>query len=104
MIWNVIMHALIGLLGTTFFHFTPKGVAFAVLLCFATQGVELFRVYRDKTHAIKKGAAQGQAVRLEEFKKEFKEALPRLYLKNVGIFTVIVIFAAELGRYYRVGV
>ena len=104
MIWNLIMHALIGLLGTTFFHFTPKGVAFALIVTLATQAVELFRIYREKKNTIERGGAKGRAAQLEEFNRDFKEALPQLYLKNVGIFTIVVIFAAELGRYYHIGV
>jgi hypothetical protein len=106
MIWNYIMHILIGVLGTTFFQFTPKGIAFAVILTVATQGVDLIRVYRDKYAKIEKEAMRDKlrTAKLETFKREFKEELPKLYLKNVGIFTLVVIFAAEIGRYYRIGV
>ncbi|MFQ5586282.1 MAG: hypothetical protein ACE5GF_05600 [Thermodesulfobacteriota bacterium] len=106
MIWNFIMHILIGVLGTTFFQFTPKGIAFAVILTIATQGVDLIRVYRDKRAKIEKEPMRDKlrAVKLEEFRKEFQAELPKLYLRNVGIFTAVVIFAAELARFYRIGV
>ncbi|MCP3676525.1 MAG: hypothetical protein GY721_02730 [Deltaproteobacteria bacterium] len=106
MIWNFIMHTLIGVLGTTFFHFTPKGIAFAVILTVATQGVDLIRLYRDKLKILENKPMRDKlrTANIEAFKREFKEELPKLYLRNVGIFTLVVIFAAELGRYYRIGV
>ena len=106
MIWNYIMHILIGVLGTTFFSFTPKGIAFAVILTVATQGVDLIRLYRDKLAKIEKNAMRDKlrAAKVETFKREFKAELPKLYLRNVGIFTLVVIFASEIGRYYHIGV
>ncbi|MFQ5328569.1 MAG: hypothetical protein ACE5D4_01095 [Thermodesulfobacteriota bacterium] len=106
MIWNVIMHILIGVLGTTFFSFTPKGIAFAVILTVATQGVDLIRLYRDKLKRLENKPTRDKlrTANIEAFKREFKEKLPKLYLRNVGIFTLIVIFASEIGRYYHIGV
>ena len=47
MVWNLFMHALIGLFGTEHFTLTVTGILFSILIVAFTQGAELVRFYMD---------------------------------------------------------
>jgi hypothetical protein len=104
MIWNIAMHVLIGLLGRGIFTFTPRGIFFTLLLVVATQGSDLFRIYREKKIKAENTPAKERMAKMKTFKKDFIASLPQLYAKNVGTYTMVVLVSSEFARYSNIGI
>lgn len=96
--WNLGMHILIGLLGTQQFTMTIKGALFSALLVAATQGADLYRVYRIEQKKVMEAKASEQ----ERLRRLFKKNMPMLFAKtffqNWIFYTVVLMIAAEIGR------
>ena len=98
MLWNIVIHALIGMLGTQFFTLTASGVGFCLAIVSLTQVSEMLRYYLEEKKKIMEGPPSDQAARLETFRRELPQKLPSLFLQNLLLYSAIVLLAAEMGR------
>jgi hypothetical protein len=98
MYWNIFMHILIGLLGTQHFTVTPKGILLTIFIVTLTQCAELIRYYRDEKKKIESETVRKQGAKMEEFKKGLPKVLPALFVQNLTMYSVIVLFSAVVGR------
>ena len=48
MLWNFMMHALMGWLGPNYFLLTPEGIGMAILVVCVTQAVDQIRIRKEK--------------------------------------------------------
>lgn len=93
MIFSLIMHALIGYFGTGIFIFTPTGIALAVGIAIATQGVDVIRV--KKLYIMKtKGKYE---------KEVLKQHLIKSFVRNTAYCSALTIFVAEFSRANNMG-
>lgn len=98
MVWNLFMHALIGLFGTEHFTLTVTGILFSILIVAFTQAAELVRFYMDGKKEIGKLPASESKAKMEEFKKSLPKVLPTMFAQNMIMYTAIVLVSAEIGR------
>ena len=100
MFWNIFMHILMGLLGssTEFFALTMKGMLISLGLVSLTQASEMARLYMEGKRKIKEESKKGLEEKLEAYRKEFKKTLPASYLQNLVMYTALLLFSAEIGR------
>lgn len=98
MFWNIFIHILIGLLGTQHFTITPKGILFTLLIVSLTQGSELIRYYTDKKRKIAGEPAKKQKTTMEAFKKDLSKELSDLFVRNLVMYSAIVLIASGVGR------
>jgi len=98
MVWNFIIHIVIGLLGSEIFTWTVKGVLMSLLIVCVTQPSEMARIYMEGKRKIEKGPAGKQKAELEAFNKQFKKELPATLIQNIIMYTAIVLLAAEIIR------
>ena len=98
MYWNIVMHILIGLLGTEHFTVTTKGILFTFFIVTFTQCTELIRYYMEEKKKIESGTVKEHEAKMEEFKKGLPKVLPVMFAQNLIMYSVIVLFSAEVGR------
>lgn len=94
MLWNFMMHALMGWLGPTFFTLTPEGIAMALLVVCVTQAVDQIRLKKLKQQEIEALPEQER----EPANQALKQVLLKLFVQNVMIFTGVLLIAAQVAR------
>ncbi len=94
MLWNILMHALIGLLGPAFFTLTPVGIGLALLVVCCTQAVDLLRIKRE----LQQQAEELPAVQREARQASLNTTLARTFAQNLAIYSALVLVAAEISR------
>jgi len=98
MLWNVLMHALMGWLGPTFFTYTPEGIGMAILVVCLTQGVDQIRVKKEKYLEIDKLPEAERVSASKELDGKIKSILIKTFIQNVLLFTALVLITADLAR------
>jgi hypothetical protein len=101
MLWNIMMHGLIGMMGPNFFTLTPQGLGLTVIVVCCTQVADLFRYKREGRLRIEQLPEAQQAAAREAFEAGLKSALLNHFIKNVAIFSVLVFVMADLSRKYQ---
>ena len=95
------MHALIGLLGPLFFTLTPQGIGLTIIVVCCTQAADLYRYKREARMRIDTLPEEERAAATEAFDAGLKSTLLSHFLKNLVIYTIIVLVAADLSRTYQ---
>lgn len=133
MIFSFVIHALMGFLGTVHFNFSAKGIGLVILISCATQGSDLIRLYMVKKARLqgihhKKETYANPEKKLKKSKKdwekeaaagkpkeksldeqiadmavEYKKEAPKLFARNVCLFSAVTLFTAEFSRYMSIG-
>ncbi len=101
MLWNIVMHVLIGIMGPLFFTLTPQGLGLTVVVVCCTQAADLFRYKREGQMRIDQLPETQRAAAREAFDAGLKGALVNHFIKNVAIYSVIVFVMADLSRKYQ---
>ncbi len=98
MLWNFMMHALMGWLGAYFFLPTAERVGIAILVVCVTQAVDQIRIRKEKFAEIESlpKAERGQAGR--ELEQKFNRVLSKLFVQNVVIYTAVLLLTAHAAR------
>ncbi len=97
-LWNFIMHALIGWLGPMHFTYTPSGIGMAVLVVCLTQGVDQIRIKKDKYLELEKLPESERAAATRALDDNIKSILAKTFVQNVLVFTVLVLITADIAR------
>ncbi|HFC53338.1 MAG TPA: hypothetical protein ENJ43_02770 [Gammaproteobacteria bacterium] len=92
------MHALIGLLGPAFFTFTAKGIGLTLLVVCATQAVDLLRIKREMEQQVEELPTAERDSARQELRARLKGALAESFARNVGLYSALVLIAAEISR------
>jgi len=101
MLWNILMHALIGIMGPLFFTLTPQGLGLTVAVVCCTQVADLFRYKREGLMRIDQLPEAQRSAAKEAFEAGLKSALVSHFIKNVAIFSVLVFVMADISRQYQ---
>ena len=98
MLWNFMMHALMGWLGPNYFVFTPEGIGMAVLVVCTTQAVDQIRIRKDKRKAIDALPLKEREAATQKLEAGSGKMMALLYIQNVILFTVVLLVAAQVAR------
>lgn len=100
MVWNVVVHIIIGLLGSDIFILTKGGIVMALVLVAGTQAFEVVRVYDNARKKIESLSESERNSKLEEFKKDLPVFIGKKYIMNVVYYTFLLLIAAQLVRLF----
>lgn len=95
---NIIVHILLGLLGTELFTLTFSGLVYCVLFVAFTQASEVYRLNADNLKELKKAAEKQEPEESEKARKRLYQEMFQTYGENFFLQSCIVLFAAEVGR------
>jgi len=98
MLWNFMMHALMGWLGPNYFVFTPEGIGMAVLVVCVTQAVDQIRIRKEKWKAIDALPPKERKAAAQKLEAGFNKMMALIYIQNVLLFTVVLLVAAQVAR------
>lgn len=98
MIWNCIVHIVIGLLGTEFFDWTAEGLLVSLVVVCITQPSESLRQYTKEKNKISQSPPNKRKSQLEAFDKKFKKELAPILIQNIIMYMAIVLLSAEIAR------
>lgn len=98
MVWNLMMHALMGWLGAYFFLPTAERVGVAVLVVCMTQAVDQVRIRKEKYAAVDALPERERRVATQELEKSLGRMMALTLLQNVVIYTVVVLLTAHAAR------
>ncbi|MEE8574516.1 MAG: hypothetical protein V3T30_03795 [Thermodesulfobacteriota bacterium] len=107
MAFNMMIHILMGFLGTTFFVLTPEGIIYALLITIFTQSSNLFTIHKARKIKIEESSEyrmKDKPAKVAEMTVQFKKEIPMILSKNVGIFTIVVLVTAEVCRINNLGI
>ena len=92
MLWNLLMHVLMGWLGAYYFTLSPEGIGMAVLVVCVTQGVDQIRLRKELRSKIESGPGSKQK------EAGINRDLALLFVQNVALYSVVVVISAETAR------
>ncbi len=95
---NIIVHILLGLLGTELFTLTFSGLVYCILFVAFTQASEIYRLHSDDLKKLKKAAENQTDEESEKARKTLYKEMLQAYGENFFLQSCIVLFAAEVGR------
>ena len=98
MLWNFMMHVLMGWLGPNYFVFTPEGIGMAVLVVCVTQAVDQIRIRKEKWQEIDALPEKERKAAAQELEAGLNKTMALIYVQNVLIFTVVLLGAAQVAR------
>ena len=95
---NVIVHIILGLLGTELFTLNVTGIIYCFAFVAFTQASEIYRLHSDNLKKLKKAAETQEEEEHEEARKRLYKEMFQTYMENFFLHSCIVLFAAEVGR------
>lgn len=98
MLWNLMMHALMGWLGAYFFTLSAEGIGMAVLLVCVTQAVDQIRLRKEAWSEIESMPTVERKEAKQQLEANINKKMALVFVQNVFIYSAIVIFVAEMAR------
>ena len=98
MLWNLMMHTLMGWLGAHFFILTPERIGIAILAVCMTQAVDQARLRKMKWAEIEALPEKERKRASTELEKTINRDLALTFVQSVAIYSAVVIFAAHAVR------
>ncbi len=98
MLWNFMMHALMGWLGADFFIPTPERIGIAILVVCVTQGADQYRLRKELWAEVATLPEDEQGAATSELEKNMNRILATAFVKNTLIFLAILLFTAHAVR------
>ncbi|MCW8882472.1 MAG: hypothetical protein OQL17_03855 [Sedimenticola sp.] len=98
MLWNLMMHTLMGWLGAHFFILTPERIGIAILAVCMTQAVDQVRLRKIKWAEIEALPEKERKSASAELEKTINRDLALTFVQSVAIYSAVVIFAAHVAR------
>jgi hypothetical protein len=98
MLWNLMMHTLMGWLGAYFFILTPERIGIAILAVCMTQAVDQVRLRKMKWAEIESLPEKEQKGATDELEKTINRDLALTFAQSVVVYSLVVLFAAHAVR------
>jgi len=98
MLWNLMMHALMGWLGAYFFTLSLEGIGMAVLVVCVTQAVDQIRLRKEAWSEIDSMPEAEQKDARRQLEANINKKMALVFVQNVFLYSAIVIFVAEMAR------
>lgn len=98
MLWNLMMHGLMGWLGAWYFLPTAERVWVAILVVCLTQAVDQVRIRKEKFAQVESLPKQERAEAARQLEQNLKRMLAITFVQNVVIYTVVILLTAHAAR------
>ncbi|MCW8889164.1 MAG: hypothetical protein OQL20_00720 [Sedimenticola sp.] len=98
MLWNLMMHTLMGWLGAVFFILTPERVGIALLAVCMTQAVDQVRLRKMKWAEVEALPEKERKQASEALEKTINRDLALTFVQGVIIYSAVVLFVAHAVR------
>lgn len=98
-VWYVLIHVSLGLIGPDVFRFTNLGALYAALAAAVVQGYAMWEIHRLAWPRFKASldAAAG-AARLAAARREYWMRLGRVYVFRISAFSILTLLVATVVR------
>jgi len=97
-LWDLMMHALMGWLGAYYFTLTAGGIGMAILVVCVTQAVDQIRVRKEAWSEVEAMPVVEREKAAQQLKKNINKKMALVFVQNLTLFTVIVLLVAEMAR------
>ena len=98
MLWNLMMHALMGWLGAYYFALSSEGIVMAVLVVCVTQAVDQIRLRKEAWSEIDAMPVAERKVAKQALKASINRKMALAFVKNVALYTAVLLMVAEMAR------
>ncbi|MCP4283302.1 MAG: hypothetical protein GY792_02445 [Gammaproteobacteria bacterium] len=98
MLWNLMMHALMGWLGAYYFSLSPEGVGMAVLVVCVTQAVDQIRLRKEAWNDVAAMPVAERKGATQELEASINKKMASALVQNVILNTAILLLVAEMAR------
>ncbi len=98
MLWNLMMHALMGWLGAYFFFLSPEGIGMAVLVVCVTQAVDQIRLRKEAWSEVEAMPEVDRKEATQQLETSINKKMALVFVQNVVLYTAIVLLVAEMAR------
>ena len=98
MLWNLMMHGLMGWLGAWYFLPTVERIGIAVLAVCMTQAVDQARIRKEKMAEIDSLLEAGRGEMAKGLEQRLGRVLAVTYLQNVALYTIVLLLMAHAAR------
>jgi len=98
MLWNLMMHVLMGWLGAYFFTLSIEGIGMAVLVVCVTQAVDQIRLRKEAWNEIESMPEAERKDAKRQLETSINKEMALVFVQNVAIYSVVVVVAAEMVR------
>lgn len=100
MLWNIMMHAMMGWLGLNYFTFTYDGIGMAILVVCITQAVDQIRIRKQKWQEVEVLPVKERNSAKLELTESINKMMAIVYIQNVTLFSIVILFTAHAARFY----
>jgi len=98
MLWNLMMHALMGWLGAYYFTLTTEGIGMAVLVVCVTQAVDQIRVRKEAWSEVEAMPIAEREEAAQLLEKSINKKMALVFVQNLVLYVAIVLLVAEMAR------
>ncbi len=98
MLWNFMMHALMGWLGAHYFLPTQERIGVAILVVCLTQAVDQVRIRKEKWAAVDALPDKERPQAAKDLEQNINRIMMITFIQNVMIFTVVLLLIAHAAR------
>jgi hypothetical protein len=98
MLWNTLIHSVLGVIGREAFVWSPQAIAGALGIAAAVQGIDMMTVYRRHVALFLASPAGEDAGEVRAFRQGLKIKLPQLYVLKVVWYSCITLLVAAAAR------
>ncbi|WP_428623179.1 hypothetical protein [Sedimenticola sp.] len=98
MLWNIMMHTLMGWLGAHFFLLTLERIGIAILAVCMTQAVDQVRLRKEKWAALEALPEKERAEASKALEKHIHRDLALTFVQNTAIYSALVLLVAHTVR------
>ncbi len=98
MLWNLMMHALMGWLGAYYFTLSPEGIGMAMLVVCVTQAVDQIRVRKEAWSEVEAMPVTKRKDATQQLEANINKKMALVFGKNFILNTAIVLLVAEVAR------
>ncbi len=98
MLWNFMMHALMGWLGAYYFVLTPERIGVAILVVCITQAVDQIRIRKEKWAEVEALPKQEQTSAKQALEKKINGMMTLIMIQNIMLFSIVLLLTAQIVR------
>ncbi|MBC8520321.1 MAG: hypothetical protein H8D24_07975 [Gammaproteobacteria bacterium] len=98
MLWNFMMHALMGWLGAYFFLPTAERIGIAILVVCVTQAADQVRIRKEKFAEIEALPEKDREQAGRELEQNITRLMSKIFVQNVALYTAVLLLTAHAAR------
>ena len=98
MLWNCLLHAGGGVLGSNLFFWTGEGLVICLSITAIVQGIDMFRVYKVTVKRIRMEPIERQEEAMATFRSRLAVLFPQFYIAKVVGYGLLTLIVASITR------